>query len=91
MSVNNLHDYDFIGFTYNGKHSIKDLKIYRVNTGDRFSQNLSPNIKNITSPNTNGDGEYLLNAFYTNRPFTIDFAFNELFEDDLINLVRVFS
>jgi hypothetical protein len=29
-------DTDFIGFTFNGKHSVRDLKISRTNDGDMY-------------------------------------------------------
>jgi hypothetical protein len=32
----NKFDYDFIGFTYNKVHSIRDLGIYRVSDGSRY-------------------------------------------------------
>lgn len=30
-------DYDFIGFIYDGYHSIRDLNIYRTSEGDRYN------------------------------------------------------
>lgn len=33
-------DMDFLGFTYNGKHSYKDYGIYRVSEGNSYLLNI---------------------------------------------------
>ena len=84
-------DYDFIGFTYNGYHSIDDLKIYRVSDGDRYNFDLSPVKKDITAEIPGGDGMYYFNSYYTKKDFNIKIAFDSLYEEDLHKLVDVFD
>jgi hypothetical protein len=43
------YDYDFIGFTFNGKHSCRDLKIYRTSNGGRYDTNLTPTFNDKTA------------------------------------------
>lgn len=57
------YDYDFIGFTYNGKHSIDDFGIYRTSDGNRYNDNLVPQMTDKTADVPGGDGQYY---FYTN-------------------------
>jgi hypothetical protein len=84
-------DYDFIGFTYNGWHSIDDLKIYRVGDGDRYNMNLSPESKDSTAEVINGNGVYFFNSKHTQRVFNIPFAFDDLKEEDIRKLSEVFK
>jgi hypothetical protein len=42
-------DFDFMGFTYNGKHSYRDLGIYRVSSGDRYEETFTPTFQEKTA------------------------------------------
>ena len=84
-------DYDFIGFTYNGYHSIDDLKIYRVSDGDRYNLNISPTAKDKTADVPGGDGMYYLGSYHTKRDFAIKFVFDDLSEEDVRKLSTVFN
>lgn len=70
------YDYDFIGFTYDGRHSIRDLNIYRTSDGSRYNENLSPSVTDKTAEIPGGDGLYYFGSQYKQRQFSISFAFD---------------
>lgn len=73
-------DYDFIGFTYGGKHSIDDFGIYRTSDGDRYNDNLIPPLADKTADIPRGDGQYYFSSHYKPRQFSIPIAFDSLTE-----------
>lgn len=73
-------DYDFIGFTYGGKHSIDDFGIYRTSDGSRYNDNLIPPLTDKTADVPGGDGQYYFNSHYKPRQFSISIAFDSLTE-----------
>lgn len=58
---------DFIGFTYNGKHSIRDFEVYRTSDGSRYNDNLVPNMNDKTADVPGSNGQYFFNTTYKNR------------------------
>ena len=76
MSV--LRD-DFIGFTYNGVHS-SELGILRISEGGRFNENLLPSAQDKIVQVPGGDGTYYFGSYYTQKVFTVAFAFDSLTE-----------
>jgi hypothetical protein len=76
----NFQDMDFIGFTYNGKHSYRDLGIYRTSSGSRYSNNLTATMTDKTADVPGGDGQYYFGTTFKNRTFTVNYAFHELTE-----------
>ena len=84
-------DYDFIGFTYNGYHSIDDLKIYRVSDGDRYNLDIALNSTDSTAEVPGEDGMYFLESWHTKKEFQIKFAFEDLTDENLAMLVNVFN
>ena len=42
-------DFDFMGFTYNGKHSYRDFGIYRTSNGDKYEESLIPTLQEKTA------------------------------------------
>ena len=72
----------FLGFTYNGIHS-SVLGITRVNNGDRNEKSLMPEEKEIKVEKINNDGAYYFGSSYSKRVFNIDFAFEEISEEQL--------
>ena len=76
---------DFLGFTYNGKHSSK-LGIFRTSNGSRFEENLLPTMQDKTVQVPGNDGTYYFGSHYTQRQFTIPFAFDALTEEQLREL-----
>lgn len=84
-------DYDFIGFTYKGKHSIRDFDVYRVSDGSRYNFDLVPTITDKTIDIPGNDGMYFFNSFHKQRQFSINIAFNHLTETKLRELRRWFN
>lgn len=74
-------DYDFIGFTYGGKHSIDDFGIYRTSDGNRYNDNLIPPLTDKTADIPGNDGQYYFSSHYKPRQFSIPIAFDSLKEE----------
>lgn len=86
-----MMDLDFIGFTYNGKHSWHDLGIYRTSDGSRYNDTLTPSLNDKTAEVPGGNGQYY---FYTRakaKTFSISYAFDSLTESGLRLLKQVFN
>ena len=81
---------DYIGFSYNGKHS-SDLGIIRTSDGSRFNENLLPSMQDKTVQVPGGDGSYFFGTQYAARQFSISFAFDSLTEEQLQGLKRLFG
>lgn len=81
----------FIGFTYNGKHSIEDLHIYRTSNGNRYDENLTPTMTDKVVDVPGGDGQYYFGTTFKNRTFTVNYAFDNLKKVDITEMKRVFS
>ena len=81
---------DFLGFQLGDIHS-SELNITRVSNGDRYTENLTPNFTDTTAPVPGGDGTYYWDTFYSQTPFTIDFAFDDLRDEDIRRLKQIFS
>ena len=71
---------DFVGFTYNGKHSWYDLGIYRTSDGSRYNDNLTPSLNDKTTDIPGGDGQYYFYTRAKNKVFSISYAFDSLTE-----------
>lgn len=76
---------DYIGFTFNGVHS-SQLGIVRTSDGSRFNENLLPTIQDKTVQVPGGDGTYYLGSYYTQKAFSIPFAFDDLTEQEFVEL-----
>ena len=87
---------DYIGFSYGTKadgtpmHS-SDLGIVRTSDGSRFNENLLPTMQDKTVQVPGGDGTYYFGSYYTQRPFTISFAFDSLTEEQVARLKSHFG
>ena len=81
---------DFLGFTIGNVHS-SELNITRVSSGDRYEDNLLPSFKDTTMEVPGGDGVYYWDTFYNQRQFTLNFAYDDLRDEDLRRLRQVFS
>lgn len=80
-------DYDFIGFSFNNKHSCEDLHIFRVSSGNRYQEELNPQRKERTAQHAGNDYTHYLGEDYGPRQFKIDFAFEGL-NDKQIQAIR---
>ena len=81
---------DFISFSFNKVHS-SDLGIIRTSDGSRFNENLLPTIQDKTIQVPGGDGTYFFGSYYTQRPFNISIAFDNLTEDQVRRLSTHFG
>ena len=81
---------DFLGFTLGETHS-SQLNITRVSSGDRYEDILLPQFKDTTLEVPGGDGTYYLDTFYTQKPFTRNFAYDDLRDEDLRALRQLFG
>ena len=81
---------DFLGFRLGDDHSY-GLNITRVSTSDRYQDNLLPAFTDATVQVPGGDGTYYWNTYYTSKTFNIDFAFDDLRDEDLRKLRQMFS
>lgn len=80
----NVHaDYDFVAFSFNGKHSYEDFGIVRVSEGSRYNENLSPTLADKTAEVPGGDGTYYFNTQHKQKVFNISFAFDGMSEAKL--------
>lgn len=82
------NDFDFLAFSFNGKHSYDDFKLYRTIDGDRYNVDLSPQMNDKTAENTGGDGMYFFNTNHKQKVFNISFAFEEMSETQLRQMKR---
>ena len=81
---------DYIGFTYNGIHS-SDLGIIRVSGGDRYEEELLPEIEEITVDVPNSNGTYFFGSRYKTRQMAMNFAFDFLTETELRRIQRLYG
>lgn len=81
---------DFLGFQLGEDHSY-GLNITRVSTNDRYQDLLLPQFNDAVVQVPGGDGTYYWDTYYTQKPFTIDFAFDNLRDEDLRRLRQMFS
>lgn len=84
-------DYDFIAFSFDGKHSYEDFGIYRISDGSRYNENLTPALTNKIIDIPSGDGQYFFKSNHKNKTFNISFAFDKITEAKLIAIKRWLS
>lgn len=81
---------DFLGFTLGDVHS-SQLNITRVVASDRYDDNLIPTFRDVTMEAPGRDGMYYWDTFYTQKPFTLSFAYDDLRDEDLRSLRQLFG
>ena len=81
---------DFISFTYNSVHST-DLGIVHVSSSDRYADALLPTFQDKTVQATGSDGTYFFGSYYTQRPITLNIAFDSMTEGQLRLARKVFG
>lgn len=87
----NSEDNDYIGFTFNGYHCIRDLNIYRVSNGNRYNLSLGPKISEKTQTNDGNEGTYYLKQQIAEGTINIAIAFDGLSESQWQKLQKVFN
>lgn len=73
-------DYDFIAFSFNGKHSYEDFGLVRVSDSNRYSNSLAPSMSDKTAEVPGGNGMYYFGTTHKQKEFPISFAFDHLTE-----------
>ena len=81
---------DFLGFQLGDIHSER-LNITRVSSGNRYTDNLIPSFKDSVVEVPGGDGMYYWDTKFSTRTFQIDFAYDDLRDEDLRELAKIFS
>lgn len=81
---------DFLGFTFGNDHS-SSLGITRVSGGDRYEEDLHPEIKDRTAEVPGLNGEYYFGSDYGTRTFDIEIAFDHLTEKQFRELRKTFG
>ena len=77
LNASNI-DYDFLAFSFNGKHSYDDFGIYRVSDGDRYNTELTPQMNDKTADNVGGDGMFFFGTTHKQKVFNVNFAFDHM-------------
>ena len=81
---------EFTGFEFGGVKSA-DLGIIRVSGGDRYDEQLHPEIKDRTVEVPGLNGEYYFGSDYGTRTFDIEIAFDSLTEEQFRQLRQTFG
>lgn len=81
---------DFLGFQFGDDHSY-GINITRISTNDRYQDILLPQFTDAVVQVPGGDGTYYWDTYYTQKPISIDFAFDDLRDEDLRKLRQMFS
>lgn len=82
---------DYTGFTFNKRHSERDLGLVRVSTSNRYTTNLAPTMTNFTAQNDGADGQYFFGSVNKQLQFNVDFAFDSLTEARIRELRQLFN
>lgn len=81
---------DFLGFTFGGVHS-SDLGITRVSGGDRYDEQLHPEIKDRTAEVPGVNGNYYFGSDFGPRTIDIEIAYDHLTEKQFRDLRKAFG
>lgn len=72
----------FLGFWFNGRHS-SEFRIIRVSGGKEFEEELLSTAKDTTIDIPGRDGSEFIQAKREKKQFKIEFAFDDLYENDI--------
>lgn len=81
---------DFLGFTFAGIHS-STLNITRTSDGDRFDEEVIPEIRDITVEVPGKDGDYYFGSTYGPRTFEVSIAYDNMTEEQLKALRKLYG
>ena len=86
---------DFTGFTFGDWHSTDPengiVTVLRASGGDRYEEELQPEMKDVTAEVPGMDGEYYFGSSYGPKKIDIEIAFDSLTEVQFRELRRVFG
>lgn len=80
----------FVGLTYDGVHS-STLGLYRVSDGSRYNEDLLPSFSDKTTERTGADGMYFFGSNYQQKNWTIEFAFDHITKEQLLEIKKLFG
>ena len=91
-----MGNFDFTGFKFGDWSSYDDettgeVTVFRVSGGDRYEEELHPEIKDKTAEVPGMDGEYYFGSDFGTKSFNIDIAFDHLTEEQFRKLRRAFA
>ena len=90
-----MGNFDFTGFQFGDWKSHDDrtgeVTLLRVSSGDRYNENLQPEIKDKIAEIPGLDGNYYFGSNYGTRQFDIEIAFDHLTEEQLRKLRTTFG
>lgn len=81
---------DFLGFRLGDEHSY-NLNITRVSNNNRYEDTLLPNFNDITSSVPGQNGLYYWGKQFTSKNLNIDFAYDNLRDEDIRALHRMLN
>lgn len=76
---------DFIGFSFNGKHS-SEFNVIRVSDGSRYTDELTPDVEDYTTDVPGRSEVYYYGTRFKERRFSVKIAFDSLTEENLRGL-----
>lgn len=86
---------DFTGFSFGNWHSTDPntgvVEVYRVSGGDRYDEELHPEINDRTAEVPGLNGQYYFGSDFGTRSFDIEIAFDHLTEEQFRKLRTVFG
>ena len=81
---------DFLGFTFAGVHS-SALNIVRTSDGDRFEEQILPEVKDISVEVPGMDGEYYFGSTYGPRTHEISIAYDSITEEQFRQIRKLYG
>lgn len=81
---------DFTGFTFNGRHS-SEFNILVTSDGSRFNRNLLPPSHDNIIDTPNRDGSYFGNSKFESQQFPVNFAYDNVSEENIREMRRWLS
>lgn len=81
---------DFLGFTFADTPS-DELNIIRISDGDRYEEELQPEISDITAEVPGMDGMYYFGSTFGKKSFSISIAFDSVTEEQFRKIRKLFG
>lgn len=81
---------DFIGFQF-GEETSASLRVVRVSDGSRYNNEILPNFNDKTIQVPGSDQVYYFGSDYSEKPFSMNIAFDNLTEKQFKKLSKVFG
>lgn len=81
---------DFIGFQF-GDITSEDLRVVRVSDGSRYNEDLLPSFSDKTIQVPGSDQTYYFGSDFTDKPFNMNIAFDDLGEEEFLQLSQIFG